>query len=125
VNRELFASIYQEEVYDFTSPLTVVMDVPWGEQPTECKEALSKILGGVGLSPASVQMVHQPTLDLSAWVEPPSRLVAFVSPPKGIALYEKILTPKTAMVIAEPLAVLLTNDAAKRSFWTAFKTLFA
>ncbi|MBL7846618.1 MAG: hypothetical protein JNL40_04045 [Cyclobacteriaceae bacterium] len=120
----LFQTTFPEEVYAVPSPLTVILDRPWSEQPAECREALTKLLAAVRQSPESVRMIHQETLDLSAWAQPPSRLVAFVKPQKGIALNEKISTPATEMVVTEPLSALLTNEESKRKFWTAFRTLF-
>jgi hypothetical protein len=120
----LFRTTFTEEVYDFPAPLTVVLDKPWSEQPEANREALTKLLAAVGHQPASVRMVHQQKLDLSAWSDMPSKLVAFVSPPPGIALNEKIVTPTTEMVVTEPLGILLTDEGVKRKFWAAFKTLF-
>jgi len=120
----LFDTTYAEEVYNFRPPLTVILDKPWNEQPEECREALVKLLAAVRQTTASVRMLHQPTLDLSALADPPARVVAFTKPPKGIALFEKLQTPSGELVVSEPLAALLADEALKRKFWTAFKTLF-
>lgn len=119
-----FESTYSEEVYKFRPPLTVILDKPWSEQNAECREALAKLLAAVRHSPESVRMVHQAALDLSAWGDPPERIVAFVSPPKGIAVNEKITTPMSQIVVTEPLPALLANEEIKKKFWAAFKTLF-
>ena len=120
----LFTSTFTEEVYSFRHPLTVVLDKPWREQPEPNREALIKLLAAVGHRPESVRMVHQDTLDLSAWREMPAKLVAFVTPPSGVALNEKISTPTTEMVVTEPLDVLLSDEGVKRKFWAAFRSLF-
>jgi hypothetical protein len=70
-------------------------------------------------------MVCQEKLDLSAWADMPSILVAFVAPPPGVVLNEKISTPTTEMVITEPLEVLLSDEGVKRKFWGAFRSLFS
>lgn len=124
MNPSLVAATYPEEIYAFTPSFVVVLDKPWDAQPEANREALIKLLGAVGHRPDSVRMVCQEKLDLSAWAEMPSRLVAFVTPPPGIVLNEKISTPTTDMVITEPLGVLLTDEGVKRKFWTAFKSLF-
>jgi hypothetical protein len=115
---------FPEEVYSVRTPLTAILDTPWSALSPECRELLTKILGAVNHSPESVRLVHQDSLDMSSWVEPPARLVAFVTAPKGITQNEKITTPTTEMVVTEPLSTLLGNEAVKRKFWTAFKTLF-
>lgn len=122
--QSLFTTTYSEEIYSFHQPLTVILDKPWSEQKPECKEALAKLLAAVGQSPESVRMVHQEVLDLAAWAEPPTRIVAFVPPPKGVALNERITTPASEIVVTEPLAALLANEESKRKFWTAFRSLF-
>jgi len=121
----LFDTTYQEEVYAVAPPLTVILDQPWSSMPPDCREALVKLLAAVNHSPESVRMIHQDHVDLTNWTDPPSKLVAFVPPKKGIPMNEKIITPTTAMVITEPLPVLLSNEDTKRKFWSAFKTLFA
>lgn len=115
---------YQEEIFAFAPPLTVILDKPWAEQSQSCQEALTKLLAAVGQSPESVRMVHQSTLDLAAWSDPPARIVAFVTPPKGINTNEKITTPKSEIVVTDPLPVLLANEDSKRKFWAAFRSLF-
>ena len=119
----LFGSTFMEEVYAVSSPVTVVIDVPWSALPPESLELLAKILVAIKSSIEGVRIVHQSNLDMSSWAELPTRLIAFVQPPPGIALYERIETPKTEMVISEPLSVLLANESAKRKLWTALRTL--
>lgn len=122
---ELFETTYNEEVYNFRPPLTVILDKPWNDQSPACKEALGKLLAAVGQSLESIRIVHQPVLNLSAWADPPARIVAFVASPKGIAINEKITTPASEILVTEPLELLLDNEEVKRKFWLAFKTLFA
>lgn len=120
-----FETTFEEGIYVIPPPLTVILDRPWSAQPPECKEALTKLLAAVNHSPESVRMVHQEHVDLSDWAEPPSCVVAFVPPIKGVPMNERITTLTTSMVITEPLSVLLANEDTKRKFWAAFKTLFA
>lgn len=120
----LFDTTYGEEVYAFNPPLTIILEEPWSAQSAPCREALTKLLAAVRLSPESVRMVCQDTLDLSAWADPPARIVAFMPPPKGVTVNEKITTPASEIVVTEPLSVLLTNEEIKRKFWSVFKTLF-
>ncbi len=119
----LFGTTFHEELYAVSSPVTVIVDVRWSSLSEESVELLTKILFSVRLSPEAVRIVHQPNLDMSSWAELPARLIAFVQPPPGIALYERIVTPKTEMVISEPLSALLANEPAKRRLWVALKTL--
>ncbi len=121
----LFETTFTEEIYSVPPSLTVILDQPWSRQTPECREALTKLLAAVRHSPESVRMICQDHVDLTSLAEPPAKLVAFVPPPKGVPLNEKITTPVTEMVITEPLQVLLANEETKRKFWAAFKTLFS
>lgn len=119
-----YSSPYSEEIYRIDSPVLVIFDTRWAEVSPEARELLSKILSAVRLSLDSVRIVYQESLDLSAFPDTPPRVIAFVKAPKGVAINEKISTAKTDMVVAEPLASLLADEAAKRKFWAALQTLF-
>ncbi len=119
-----YASPYQEEVYRIESPVLVILDTRWAEVSAEARELLSKILSAVHCSLDSVRIVYQETLDLSTLPDVPLKVIAFVKAPKGVAVNEKISTPKTDMVVGGALTVLLADEAAKRKFWAALKTLF-
>lgn len=119
-----YASPYQEEVYRIESPVLVILDTRWADVTVEARELLSKVLSAVNCSLDSVRIVYQETLDLSSFPDVPLKVIAFVKAPKGVAMNEKISTPKTDMVVSEALSVLLADEAAKRKFWAALKTLF-
>ena len=124
-NISSFKTIYPEEVYSIPSLVNVVIDTPWTELPAEHQQLLSKILASVRLSLDSVRIVYQRELDLSFWNEKPSRLVAFVQPPKGIETYEALSIGNTSMVLSEPLSSLVNDEASKRKLWDALRNLFA
>jgi hypothetical protein len=119
-----YASPYAEEIYRIDTPVLVILDTRWVDVSEEARELLSKILCAVHCSLDSVRIVNQETLDLSSLPDVPLKVIAFVKAPKGVAMNEKISTPKTDMVVAEALSVLLADEVAKRKFWAALKTLF-
>ena len=120
----IFKTIHPEEVYSVPPPVTIVIGVPWSELKQGHRELLSKILLAVKHSIDSVRIVHQSMLDLSAWVEKPTHLIAFLSPPKGLAPYEVIQADETSLVISDPFEILIEDEAAKRKLWVALKALF-
>ncbi len=120
----IFKSTFSEEIYDVDVPLTVVIGVSWKSLRDEHVELLSKILVAVGKSLASVKVVHQDTFDLSGWAEKPRRVIAFITPPKGVPAYEIIPTGEGAMVFSDPLEIIYADDAAKRKLWGTLKALF-
>lgn len=120
----IFQSIYSEEVYNFTPPVVVVIGEPWRQLAENQKNLLSNILVAVRQSLDSVKVLHQPNFDLSQWSVKPSRIIAFLEPPKGLSLYEVIQTGATAILFSDPLVHLISDEADKRKLWEALKTLF-
>lgn len=119
-----YASPYAEELYRIETSVLVILDTRWTDVTPEARELLSKILSAVHCSLDSVRIVCQETLDLGSLPDVPLKVIAFVKAPKGVAVNEKISTPKTEMVVADPLSVLLADEVSKRKFWAALKTLF-
>ncbi|MDZ4715740.1 MAG: hypothetical protein SH819_09750 [Cytophagales bacterium] len=124
MNEAIFGALFQEEIYSIPVSPVVVLDTPWSDVAAEDKTLLFKILGATKLSPDAFRIVHQPSFDLSQWNEKPSRLLAFVNPPPGMALYERIEAPGTTLIISEPLAVLAASEPNKRKLWKALQELF-
>lgn len=118
-------TIYQEEVYTVPAPVTVVLDKPWSAVEADQSQLLGKILQAVRLSPEAVRIIQQASFDLSVFEEKPKRMIAFMKPPKGLALYEVIVTGETSVVFSEDLEILIRDDAAKRKLWNTLKTLFS
>lgn len=123
-NSALFDSIYREDIYLPSPPPTVVIDQPWETIEKEERVLLSKILAAVKHSLDSVTIKHQPSLDLSQWIEKPRRVIYFGKPINGIALYEVLDTQGAAVVCAEKLKDLIKNDEAKKKLWQALKKQF-
>ena len=121
----LFNTLYTEPVYSASPPVTVIIGIPWTEVREEDRQLLSKILQAVRLSLEAVRIVHQTTLDLSAWSEKPQQLIAFLAPPKGLTSYEVIQTGETSVIFSDPLEILNSDDAAKRKLWNILKSHFA
>ncbi|CAN5316403.1 hypothetical protein BH09BAC3_BH09BAC3_11550 [soil metagenome] len=119
-----FKTIFSEEVYQIPSHVAVVIGIPWNEIKEDQRLLLSKILQAVKLSIDSVRMLHLTQFDLSSFEEKPSTILAFVTPPKGLASYEVVKTGQTSVIFSDPLESLITDDAAKRKLWGALKGLF-
>jgi hypothetical protein len=118
------STIYQEEVYSIATPVTVILDKPWKDIQLDQRHLLAKILQAVKLSPEGVRIIHMPSFDVSDLREKPKRMIAFMAPPKGLALYEVILTGEASMVFSDNLETLVRDDAAKRNLWNVLKTFF-
>ena len=119
-----FENIYFEEIYQIPSKTTIIISNPWSEVKVEQRSLLFNILLAVKLSLDSVRIIHQSQFDLMSLKEKPSRMIAFVAPPKGLALYEVIHTGETSVVFSDPLENLNSDDVAKRKLWNSLKALF-
>ncbi|NOT76558.1 MAG: hypothetical protein HOP08_16640 [Cyclobacteriaceae bacterium] len=120
-----FKSVYGEEVYSIPTPVTVIIGISWNDIKEEQRVLLSKILQAVRLSLESVRIVEMTPFDLSAMIEKPSKVLAFLAPPKGLASYEVVQTGDTSIIFSDPLDILMTDDAAKRKLWNTLKSLFS
>ena len=119
-----FKTIYREEVYSISSPVTVIIGVPWADINDEQRQLLSKILLAVKQSLDSVRILSLSSFDLSSYHEKPSKAIAFITPPKGLGLYEVVQTNEAAVIFSDSLNALLVDDAAKRKLWAALKEMF-
>jgi DNA polymerase III psi subunit len=120
-----FKTIYQEEVYSVQVPVTVVLNKAWKDVPTDQRLLLAKILQAVKLSTEAVRIIQQTSFDLSGFVEKPKRMIAFMTPPKGLSPYEVIVTGETSVVFSDGLEMLNQDDAAKRKLWNTLKSFFS
>ena len=116
--------IYTEELYRISTPLTVVISVPWSQLPENQRQLLSKILQAIQLGIESVRVVHQLTFDLNELPGKPKHIIGFLPPPKGISAYELYRTDQTTIVFADSLDHLLEDQTSKRKLWDALKQLF-
>ena len=121
----LTENIFLEEIYLVPTKTTVIISQPWSNLKEEQRLLLSNILHSVKLSLEAVRIIHQSTFDMTLIREKPSRTIAFITPPKGLALYEMIQTGEASMIFSDPLDTLTTDEAAKRKLWSALKTLFS
>ncbi len=119
-----FKTIYGEEVYSIPLPVTVIIGIPWSDIKEDQRQLLSKILLAIKQSLESVRILVIPQFDLSSYKEKPSRILAFVAPPKGLASYEVVQTGDTSVIFSEALDALITDDASKRKLWAALKLMF-
>ena len=117
-------NIYIEEIYQVPPKTTIIISSPWREVKDDQRLLLSNILLAVKLSLDSVRIIHQSQFDLMALKEKPSRMIAFIAPPKGLTLYEVIHTGETSVIFSEALENLNSDEAAKRKLWNNLRALF-
>jgi hypothetical protein len=117
-------SLYTEELYQLPGKMLIVLPRPWEEVTEDEKILLSKILGAVKLSLASVQIVTRQEFSATDFdIFSPRCIIAFGSNLKGsLNKYEIINTGNSAVILADELRQL--NDLTKRNLWLALKQVF-
>ena len=125
MNTLAFETIFQEAVYQVDPPLTIIIDCPWSELNEDQRLLLNKILKAIGRALEGVNIVQQSTFNLAVFPQKPSHVIAFMTPPKGLAPYEAIVSGGTSVVFSDALAILNKDDDAKRKLWNTLKTLFS
>lgn len=116
--------LYQEDLYQVTDSILILVDKPWEELREEDKTLLSKILGSVKLSMDKVHIIHRSSTSLQELLHyQPSKLISFGVPlTEGSELYKCLHSQNISFICSEPLASL--NDVSKKSLWGALKQLF-
>jgi hypothetical protein len=116
--------LYQEELYQPTDSVAIVINEPWETLREEDKTLLGKILSSVKVSLESVRIIHASHTDLkSLQVYNASKVVAFgASIQESTALYTCHKSGTVSFIASESLAAL--DDAKKKSLWGALKQLF-
>jgi len=114
---------YNEELYLIREKTMVILSKTWSEVSEGEKEQLQKILQALKLSIASVQIIHQPRLDLNELHPQPARMIYFGDPVPGLSLYECIKAQGT-IVLAPHLSLLIGDATGKQKLWVALKQLF-
>lgn len=119
--------LYQEELYNLGPKVVVIIPVPWGTLPEADQLLLSKILGSVKRTLASVQiltLIEADTDDLLLYR--PSTIIAFGSSlkvsGKTIQSYKSLRNEQVVVLQADRLDQL--DDAKKKNLWNTLREMF-
>lgn len=116
--------LYQEDLYQLTDTILILIDKPWEEMRDEDKTLLGKILGSVKLSMDKVQVLHRSTTSLQELSRyQPSKIISFgATLQESAELYIVKNNQGVSFINSEALASL--TDVSKKSLWIALKQLF-
>lgn len=117
-------SLYQEELYSLPSPVLFILNQPWESISEPDKTVLTKMIGALRLSLASVRIITRPEFSLSD--------IAAYAPTKVIALgatfkasterYKCISQEGVSIVAGDALPDL--DDVKKKNLWLALRQMF-
>jgi len=124
MTQPVLRNLYQEELYRIPAKVIVVISKPWEEVTYEDRTLLSKILGSVKLSLASVQIkVSQEFSIKDFYPLVPTYIIAFGATLKNSSKrYQHLSIEDISIIMADELNQL--DDLKKRSLWLALKQIF-
>lgn len=117
--------LYQEDLYQVSDSVLVLIDRPWEALREEDKTLLAKILGSVKLSIDQVRIATARETSITVLeVYSPTKIISFgvkISESKDIYKNQQIGT--TSLILSDTLDQL--DDVRKKSLWVALKQMFA
>jgi DNA polymerase III psi subunit len=125
INPVLFDTLFTEELFSVSPPVTVIIDRPWETISPPERALLEKILAAIKQTLVSISIKYQGTLDLTLLVAKPCHVIYFGKPVKGIPLYESVEANGVRIVTSEGLPELSVNEEARKKLWQALKKQFA
>ena len=117
-------SLYNEDLYQIPAKVVFVISQPWHELSEADQTTLTKMVGALKLSMASIQVIHLKTFTVES-LKPlgPSKVIALgavlESPFKS---YEHFTLDGISLVLGDALPTL--DDVKKKNLWLALKQMF-
>jgi len=125
MDQEVFATTFQEEIYQIRSKPVVIIDVSWEKLGEKERELLSKIISALKISLDSIIIVSQTTPDINSFIGRANKLIYFGDSAVGISRYEIIELDGLSYIWADSLTQLLENEPARKQLWTGLRRLFS
>jgi DNA polymerase III psi subunit len=125
MDQEVFATTYQEEIFQFKPKPVVVINNAWEHMGEKERELLSKIISALKISIDSITVVSQPTLMITSFKGKTGKLIYFGDLPTGVARYEVLESEGLSFICSESLSELIDNEAARKQLWLGLRRLFS
>ena len=116
--------LFQEDLYNFTTPVIVVLSKTWESYSNEEQLLLNKILTSVKVDVNAVRIIAQPVLDLAALqIYSPGKVLIFGSATtEDIGLYQSASAQGFIVIRADDLSLL--DDPKKKNLWIGLRQMF-
>jgi hypothetical protein len=124
VNASAVPHLYQEELYQFRSPLVVVLARAWESYSTDEQQLLKKILTSIKVDMNAVQLITAPALDLnSLHTYGAGKVLVFGSEiSESLGKYQQTSAQGFTVIHADDLSAL--DDQKKKNLWIALRPMF-
>jgi hypothetical protein len=125
VDHSALSSLYQEELYQYETPVVVVLSKSWFAYSEEEQLLLNKILTSVKLNIETVHVLSQASLSLQSLValSPGKVLIFGTRTDEEIPLYQQMPAQGFIVIKADDLTQL--DDTRKKNLWIALRQMFA
>jgi len=125
MDQEIFATTYQEEIFQFKPKPIVVINKIWEQVGEKEEELLSKIISALKISIDSITIVSQPTLTITSFKGKTGKLIYFGDLPAGVSRYEVLESEGLSFICSESLSELIDNEPARKQLWLGLRRLFS
>ena len=124
MSTEALQHLFQEELYKFTTAVTIVLPSAWNTYSKDEQLLLGKILTSVKIDINAVRIVVQPSVDLqSLRIYTPARVLIFGSASgEDLPLYQAVQAQGFMVIRADDLGRL--DEQKKKNLWTALRQMF-
>lgn len=119
------SQLFPEDLYQYSSPLVVLLSKDWASYSDEEQTLLKKILSSVKVDIHTVQISARPSVDLKALqVFRPTKVLMFGVNSSGgdLPLYQAITAQGFMVIRADDLTAL--DDQKKKNLWLALRQMF-
>jgi hypothetical protein len=125
LDQDALSTLYQEDLYQYTSPVVVVLSKSWSSYTGEEQLLLNKILTSVKLSMDAVQVVSYSSLTVQSLVPmSPGRVLIFgTQTEEEIPLYRQ--TPAQGFIVIKADDLTQLDDTKKKNLWIALRQMFS
>jgi DNA polymerase III psi subunit len=125
MDQEVFATTFQEEIFQIRPKPVVVIDVTWEKLGEKERELLTKIISALRISVDSITIVSQTTLTINSFIGKAHKLIYFGDSKTEISRYEVIESDGLSYICSDSLTQLLENEPARKQLWTGLRKLFS
>jgi len=124
VNASALPYLFQEELYQFQTPVVVVLARAWATYTDEEHALLKKIISSLKVDFNAVQLVSGPVIDLqSLHIYAPGKVLVFGSEVvQPVEKYQQTSAQGFTVIRADDLDAL--DDQKKKNLWVTLRPVF-
>ncbi|MBK7652840.1 MAG: hypothetical protein IPJ20_21715 [Flammeovirgaceae bacterium] len=117
-------TLYQEELYNITTPLVIIFSKPWNDLTEEELVTLNRMLHALKINLERVQILHRKEFTMAelSFLSPTRVLIFGTTLNPACAFYKNVDIDGISVIASESLDQL--DELKKKSLWTALQAMF-